>query len=356
MLDASGRHAFIARRKRLLERVEEHPIAAVWGRWNGVGDLDGVAVVGADPRNPRLKPIAATRRLATNHFCGYGWWCWKIPLACGKTSLGLVYDKRLFEPPGDGTIQQRYESFVRSQDGLSELLRDAELDSDDTMAYSHLPYSATRFADRGWALLGDAGMFMDPFYSPGLDNASISVLATVELIEAELAGELDGRLLEERLAEHNANLVRSQRRWIEALYVGKYKIFGDAELATAAFLVETASYYLFVVSPAYRDLKALTHPIFGLGTPQVAVAHKVSRAFNRRLQKLAERRLRSGLYGRRNVGWHLGITPFVAGWKGVFPLLQGLGIWLRAETSQFVSPLLRRRGTPLGERARGESG
>ena len=41
VVDASGRHCFLARRLRLRQRVEEHPTAAVWARWQGVADLDG---------------------------------------------------------------------------------------------------------------------------------------------------------------------------------------------------------------------------------------------------------------------------------------------------------------------------
>ncbi len=35
--------------------------------------------------------------LATNHFCGEGWWFWVIPLH-GMTSLGLVYDHAVVRP------------------------------------------------------------------------------------------------------------------------------------------------------------------------------------------------------------------------------------------------------------------
>ena len=98
VIDASGRHAFLARRLKLRRRVEEHPTAAAWGRWRGVADLDGPRLADGLPRLP------AARRLATNHFCGYGWWCWVIPLAGGETSVGLVYHKELAPLAGEGSV------------------------------------------------------------------------------------------------------------------------------------------------------------------------------------------------------------------------------------------------------------
>ena len=174
VIDASGRQSFLGRKLGLVESIERHPTAALWARWTGARDLDGVDLIGGDPRASRLPDVVPSRRLATNHFCGYGWWCWVIPLAGGETSVGLVYDKSLFEPPGDGTLRERYRDFVTSQAGLRELLADAEIAGDgdredDFLALRHLPYRASRTMDRGWALVGDAAAFLDPFYSPGLD-------------------------------------------------------------------------------------------------------------------------------------------------------------------------------------------
>ncbi|MEM6707114.1 MAG: NAD(P)/FAD-dependent oxidoreductase, partial [Acidobacteriota bacterium] len=286
VIDASGRHAVVARNKGLLEHTKEHPVAASWGRWHGALDLDSHAALG-DADEPRLPDIAASRRLATNHFCGRGWWSWVIPLSNGKTSIGVVYNKELFELPGEGPRKARYEAFVRSQPGLSQLVEGAELDLDDTLSYAHLPYRSSQYMDRGWALVGDAASFMDPYYSPGLDHLAISTLATVDLIADDLAGQLGGEPLAEtelmrRVVHHNEAFDRSYRRWIDALYIGKYEILGDAELTASAFLVDTSLYYLGVVSPAYRDLQALRTPVFGAALPQATVAYKLARLFNRR--------------------------------------------------------------------------
>lgn len=333
VLDASGRHAFLARRLRLLERTEAHPTAAAWGRWTGVKDLDGPAILGNDPRRPALPPIPAARRLATNHFCGYGWWCWMIPLAGGATSVGVVWDKRLFRLPTDGSLMERYRTFLATEPGLRELLEGARLDEEDFRSYAHLPYCSRRYMDKGWALLGDAAAFLDPYYSPGLDHASISTYATARVVEDDLAGRLDGdAALEEVVADHNQRFLRSYRRWLDALYVDKYELFGDAELTGAAFMLDTAMYYIGVVTPIHDDMEMLRQPLFGQPIPQATAAYRFMRFYHRRLVSLARARRRLGTYGRRNAGWrrlvHTASLGF-AGGRGLF--WSGAKIWLRAE-------------------------
>ncbi len=349
VVDASGRHAFLARRMRLRQRVEEHPTAAVWGRWQGVKDLDSASFQRRDENSEGLAPVVASRRLATNHFCGYGWWCWVIPLAGGQTSIGLVYDKRLFQVPGDGPLRQRYEAFVRQCSGLAELLADAELDCEDFMSYSHLPYKTSRYIDRGWALVGDAASFMDPYYSPGLDHAAISTFATARLIARDLAGDFDEAALTANVTQHNDDFLRSYDRWLQALYIGKYELMGDAELLASSFLVDTALYYLGVVTPIYKDeaLTSLANPVFGLALPQAKIAFLLTRAFNRRLQVLARHRLQVGTYGRANMGQNRGLKPFALGPAAALrPLLQGLRIWLRMEVERGWHLLRHGSGAP----------
>ncbi len=332
VVDASGRHAFLARRLKLRQRVEEHPTAAVWARWDGVADLDDRQLL-SDSGLPQL---TGSRRLATNHFCDYGWWCWVIPLAGGQTSVGLVYNKDLFQLPGDGSLRDRYQSFLKQRAGLGELLAGAEIDGDDFMAYSHLPYKTSRYMDRGWAMIGDAAAFLDPYYSPGLDHAAISIYATARLIGRDLGCELDDAALDAALGQHNEEFRRSYDRWLEALYLGKYELMGDAELIASAFLVDTSLYYLGVVTPVFKDQESMANPIFGLALPQAKWAYRLMRAFNRRLQGLARHRRRAGTYGRGNLGRRTYCQAFNVGPAGSLgPLVQGLRIWGRLERERF---------------------
>src|SRR6185436_8973492 len=59
---------------------------------------------------------------------------------------------------------------------------------EDCRYYAHLPYFVDKFIGPGWAQVGDAGGFLDPFYSPGLDQMSFSVWTRTRLILKEFGG------------------------------------------------------------------------------------------------------------------------------------------------------------------------
>jgi flavin-dependent dehydrogenase len=356
VLDASGRQTFLARRLGLLEKNADHPTAAHWGRWRKVRDLDGIELHGGDPRRHRLQPIAAARRLATSHFCDRGWWCWGIPLQGGETSFGLVHDKRLFELPPGESPRARYEAFLRSRDGLRELLAGAELDAGDYRSYDQLAYRSRRYADRGYALIGDAAAFIDPYYSPGLDHVSMTSYATARLVQEELDGQLPGAELERAVALHDERFQRSYARWFDGLYRDKYELFGDAELTATAFYLDSALYYLGVVHPVYTDVEELRIPLLGHEGWQARLAHRMLRLTNRRLITIARRRQARGTYGRLNVGWIDMVTNFGTGTLTLTAAHRhGLRRWLGVEWRE-LRERLGHRGSELAPQARRWSG
>lgn len=330
LIDASGRHSFLGRRLRLLERVESHPVGAMWGRWRGVANIDGSRITGRPGEERLLSPIPASRFLATNHFCGYGYWCWMIPLRDGKTSIGVVYNRDLVEWPEDWSLEQRYRKFLFSRAGLRDLLAKAELESGDLRAYRHLPYRTTRYMDRGWALVSDAAGFLDPYYSPGLDHAAMSVSATAEIVSEDLDGSTEEELTE-RIEEHNRSFLRSYDWWLQALYIGKYETFGDAHLTAASYLLDTSFYFQFLLRPVRRRLSDIRIPAFGLDLWQAAACYRFIRFYNRRLARLARQRRQIGIYGKRNHGRHVLFRTFGYGMNGIPVLLRGLSLWCSAE-------------------------
>jgi flavin-dependent dehydrogenase len=334
VVDASGRACFLARRLGLLERNGDHPVNALWARWKGVLDLDGPEVCGTEPARPKLTPMACSRRQATNHFCGFGWWCWMIPLGGGETSVGLVHDRRHFDLPGGAKVSPRaeYENFVRTQPGLSELLEHAEIDGDDFQSYRDLAYTSRRCADRGWLLVGDASGFIDPYYSPGLDNLAITVLSSVRLIGKDLAGGTGEAEFQQAVQKYDRQITRSFRRWFDALYRDKYELLGDAELTAASFLMDTSMYYLGVLSSVRRDIESLGNPIFGVENLGAKIAYRTMRFYRKRLVSLARSRRARGTYGWRNEGWRVYDGNFgVARRTFTRAHRRGLALWLGAE-------------------------
>jgi flavin-dependent dehydrogenase len=320
LLDATGRVNFLGRRLNLIERNEEHPTAAIWCRWKNVRHIDDLAV-----RYGIAGGNVSSRRLGTNHYTGYGYWIWVIPLGNGETSVGVVFDKRLIDLHHSKNRSEDFIAFLKAIPALNELLDVAEPRLEDLRFYSHLPYSTKQYMGRGWALLGDAAAFLDPYYSPGLDHASFTVEATVEIMKKDVMGEDVTPII----AEHNETFVRSYWRFFRAVYKDKYYYMGEGDLLSAAMLIDTAQYYIFVVIPAYRLLKKF-HWMPVLGPKPAFLSYHLMQTYNRRFKAIAEARRAAGRGGFLNDGrrikayFNLGLAP-------IQMVGRGLKLWLRAE-------------------------
>ncbi|HKI03374.1 MAG TPA: NAD(P)/FAD-dependent oxidoreductase [Thermoanaerobaculia bacterium] len=325
VLDATGRANFLGKRLGLIERNREHPTAAIWCRWEGVRHIDDVAARG---------PLAfsrgnvGSRRLATNHYMGFGYWVWYIPLGNGETSIGIVFDTRLIHLDRGKDLANDYLGFLRAIPAAAELIEGASMKAEDLRTYSNLAYVTRQYMGDGWALLGDAAAFLDPYYSPGLDHASFSVEATVEIVKAHASGE-DAAAIAARIAEHNETFLRSYHRFFQSIYKDKYYYMGEHDLLSASFLIETAQYYLFVVIPAYR-LYGKFHWMPVLGPKPAFISYHLMRIYNRRFKAIVLNRRAAGEAGRRNDGRRV---------KALFDLqsapvrmaARGLKIWALAE-------------------------
>jgi len=322
VLDATGRATFLGKRLGLIDRNEEHPTAAVWCRWKNVRHIDDLA---ARQGGGLAQGGLGSRRLSTNHYMGFGYWIWVIPLGHGETSIGVVYDTRLIGLSEGHDRMRDFAAFLRAIPALAELLEGAEPRVEDLRFYSYLPYVSRQYMGRGWALLGDAAAFMDPYYSPGLDHAAFTVEATTEIIKKDRMGEA----LDARIAEHNGAFVRSYHRFFQAVYRDKYYYMGEQDLLSASFLIDTAQYYIFVVIPAYRFSRRFTWmPV--LGHPRALLNYRFMRLYNRRFKTIALTRRRLGTEGRRNHGRRL--KPYFAlDWAPFRMTLRGLRMWAAAE-------------------------
>src|SRR4029077_18085479 len=100
------------------------------------------------------------------------------------------------------------------------------------------------------SLVGDAAGFLDPFYSPGLDQMAFSVSATLDLIEKSKM-KPEPRAWADELALHNKRYGRFFRYFFEAIYKDKYHVMGDYDTMTSSFLMDTALYYMAAIIQTY---------------------------------------------------------------------------------------------------------
>jgi flavin-dependent dehydrogenase len=348
VVDATGRHATLARKRGGVTPIESHPISAIWVRYRGVKDMDGPEVAGTDPADPFVRAVLASRRLATNHFTGWGYWIWFIPLKDGETSVGLVWDKRLVEPEG-ATPLEKLQRFLDVHPLCRDLLEHATPEPGDCRQYGHLPYFVDKFIGRGWTCVGDAGGFLDPFYSPGLDQMAFSVHTRTELICRELAGASPAEM-ETAYAEHNRCYKRYFEYFYESIYVDKYYVMGDYDLMTPAFLLDTGLYYAAAIMPVYKwSHGRLGFPPFYQDGAEIG--YYPIRFYNRRLTKIAKRKMVLGIYGDHNHGRRPAFVGYSVRSSLFVMIGHGLLRWWKAELANAWTYLVRPRPlrTPASE-------
>jgi len=218
-----------------------------------------------------------------------------------------------------------------------EIFGAARVIEGDVHALSMLPYHSEKVCGDGWAAVGDAAGFIDPLYSPGLDFCSYTSYYVADLLAHSLAGED----VTERLRHYNQQFPITYRSWFESLYKDKYYYMGDADLMSAALLLDVSGYYIGLVRAIYRDPECafLNLPFTGF---RGRFARKVMKFYGRRLVALANRRWATGYYGKRNSGWRELYDGFVPDIRIRKQLRRGLLRWWKCELIN-LGLMLRRR-------------
>lgn len=186
VIDACGRAGFLKHRLGLKQNAS-HQASSAWiriGRRIKVDDWSDDA-----DWNELHDPEENPRWWSTNHLLGEGYWVWIIPLSSGSTSIGIVTDEKI-HPLGDYNSQEKFLDWLdRHEPLLGSRLREAESEIQDFLAIKRYSMRAKRlFSKDRWGVIGDAGYFADPFYSPGNDFIALANYFACDLITRDLAG------------------------------------------------------------------------------------------------------------------------------------------------------------------------
>ncbi len=189
IVDASGR-AFTLKRKLGLLQDNGHVINSSWFRLAGGLDLEDWADPDDEEFFGRMSE-RGVRRLSTNHVCGQGYWVWLIQLSSGPVSIGLCADPRFHPFEEFDTLEGLIDWFRRHEPQIAESVEGRLDQVEDFLKVPDFSYGCKQAysgSDR-WCLVGEAGAFLDPFYSPGSDFIAISNTMTTDLVTRSLDGE-----------------------------------------------------------------------------------------------------------------------------------------------------------------------
>ncbi|KAI5115888.1 hypothetical protein M0805_004499 [Coniferiporia weirii] len=218
IVDASGR-AGIVSTKYLKNRTYNQGLKNVawWGYW------DGAKPYGAG--TPRENAPFFEALTENQDESG---WAWTIPLR-GATSVGLVMNqdiankKKQAQTPTP-SAREFYLENLKLAPNLYELISTGELvGSPDggpiVKSASDYSYSASSYATPGLRVVGDAGAFIDPFFSSGVHLALTGGLSAAATICAAIRGDCS----EEEAAKWHSDKVGSSYTWFLMVVLGAYK-------------------------------------------------------------------------------------------------------------------------------------
>jgi flavin-dependent dehydrogenase len=199
VVDAAGRVAILKRHLGLAED-NGHMTNSSWFRVSGGMDIESWVEPDDDEFFDRISE-RGLRRFSTNHLCGKGYWVWMIPLASGPISIGIVADPRFHRFHEINTLDGALDWLSRYEPQLSEALEGRRDQIEDFLKAEDFSYGCKQAfsGDDRWCLVGEAGAFLDPFYSPGGDFIAISNTMSTDLVTRDL----DGEDVSERARAHN---------------------------------------------------------------------------------------------------------------------------------------------------------
>ncbi|KAJ3808325.1 FAD binding domain-containing protein [Lentinula aff. lateritia] len=231
LIDASGRAGLLSTRYLKNRHFNESlKNIAVWGYWrNRSSDEKSDNEHNKEDHKPRVGMYGkGTSREGAPWFEALkdeSGWAWFIPLHNGKTSVGIVMNQEQYnakaksnssssDPQHECSLVGRYLVNLRLAPGVARLLcgkdvvlngsdseheiqtpieeeilhQQAKLEPGSVRSASDFSYSAPNYAGKGFRIVGDAGAFIDPFFSSGIHLAFTGALSAAATICASRRG------------------------------------------------------------------------------------------------------------------------------------------------------------------------
>lgn len=201
LVDASGRHGFVGKREGVRIADDELRKASIYAHFRGVLRDDGRR--------------EGDTRISTLPNLGWMWW---IPLSDDVTSVGVVLDIDEHRVGRKGDLGAIFDRAVATSPLAQRLLQRAERVS-EFGAESGFSYRAERYAGDRWFLAGDAGSFLDPVWSTGVQMA---LQSGVEAADAAVEGYLRASPRPERAQRRFDRVLQRRYAFVRRFVLGFY--------------------------------------------------------------------------------------------------------------------------------------
>ncbi|MEM7537593.1 MAG: tryptophan 7-halogenase [Chloroflexota bacterium] len=178
VVDAMGRRRYL-QKKLNLARKPNKPHSAAWFRLEGMLDVSDWVPASNVSWHER---VCENRWFSTNHLTGQGYWIWLIPLVPCNTSVGIVTDEAFHPFETYNTLDKAMIWIDAHEPHLANQLDKFEM-LDFKAAHNYSYSSHQVFSTQRWSCVGDAGTFIDPYYSVALNMIAFANSITCKLIE-----------------------------------------------------------------------------------------------------------------------------------------------------------------------------
>lgn len=192
------------------------------------------------------------RDFSTIHFMREHSWWWMIRLDDKTTSIGVVYDhsKLQIDDP-----QAYFDETIRVDLQMGKLTANAT--RSEIIVMADIAYLSEKLYEKGVALIGDSGAFVDPFLSPGLEFICQQAAALSELLEKDIRSEVFD---EKSWIKYEKNFLKAIKSRMIAYNYG-YDFMGSFDLGSAWIKMGNMAYFASTVFPLIKKPSRIKNPL-----------------------------------------------------------------------------------------------
>ncbi len=234
VVDASGRNTLLQRHLGLIKKGSHHANSA-WFRVNHPIDINEWS----SDLTWQARITTGDRALSTNHLMGPGYWVWLIRLASGSTSVGIVTDASTHPFEEINRFERALNWLHEHEPQCARVIEQHQDQIQDFRVMKDYSYSCQQlYSSERWCLTGEAGISLDPLYSPGSDLIAIGNGLICDLIVRDLKGED----IRGRATIHDRLFLSLTSIWIN-IYEKQYALMDNAQIMVAKIIWDTAFYW-----------------------------------------------------------------------------------------------------------------
>jgi flavin-dependent dehydrogenase len=145
-------------------------------------------------------------------------WFWLIPFSNGRSSIGVVAEEDYYPPSGSN--ESVLKKLINDDENLRKVLKNAVFD-DQINSITGYSANVKSLYGKGYALLGNAGEFLDPVFSSGVTIAMKSASLTAAILDRQFKGESVN--WETEYAQPLQRGVNTFRVFVDAWYDGRFQ-------------------------------------------------------------------------------------------------------------------------------------